>query len=135
MEGMSEVERVWGVSLPSGLASLVIDARDACWLASGEMVRLPFPAFTLQQMVDAKLVAGDWEIADGLVPIMGDFHDLVCLDYRRAAEPVVILLDDDRNETALFDSFDEFFSALCVAPERTDGPIKKIVEKDSWLDF
>ena len=135
MEGMREAEIASGVTLPPGMNSFVHDDRDACRLADGEILRLPFPPLTFQQIAEAKAVADDWEIPEGLVPIIGDFHDLVCLDYRRSEGPSVVLIDDDRNEMPLFGSLDEFCEALCVVPERASSSIKRVVEKDSWLEF
>lgn len=134
MKSRHDAEREWAVELPPSMDSFVQDARDSCRLVGGQIVSLPFPPLTFEAIANAKDVAEDWDIPEGLVPIMGDFHDLVCLDYRRSSQPAVILIDDSRSEKALFDSFDGFMSALCVATE-TNTETVEIIKGESWLHF
>ena len=134
MNARIDAERKWSVLLPQRLDSFTNESRDACQMIDGEIVPLPSPPLSFEAIAQTRLVAEDWKIPTGLVPIMGDFHDLVCLDYRRSSQAAVVLLDDERNERALFDSFDGFLDALCTAPAST-GSVDGIIEEESWLDF
>jgi hypothetical protein len=134
MKDIRETEQVWGVTLPEELKSFVNDTRDACRKENGEIINLPFPPLTFTQIIAVHSIAQDWNIRAGLVPIMGDFHDFVCLDYRDDAIPVVVLIDDYRNERTLFNTFGEFFTALCLAPERTVSS-DAVIQDKSWLKF
>ena len=116
---LQRVEVAWRVKLPDRFLELYARLPEAghVTLASGELWRLPFSLLEPEEIADAASVANDWEIAKGLVPIIGDFHDLVCLDYRSGKLPAVVELNDEREETRLFGTFNEFLDALVEVPD------------------
>ena len=134
MTTREQVEDAWGVTLPPQLDSLRTLAFDSFCSTEGKLVPLPAPVLSLDEVLQAKSVAEDWKIPTGLVPIIGDFHDLVCLDYRQSHVPAVVVINDDRAESRIFDSFDEFVKALSMSPsDRTNR--REIIEGESFLDF
>ena len=66
---------------------------------------------------------------------MGDFHDLLCLDYRAGHEPAVVAVTDARVVVPLFHSFREFLAARVLREEPEAPPDSGIIEKESWLDM
>jgi hypothetical protein len=135
---LPSIESTWGVRLPDSFSSLLLRVSSATHarLVSGDLFRLPFPPFTAQEIVDARRLAPEWDIPDNLVPVMGDFHVLVCLDYRQRSTPAVVFLDDDRNEVLLSESVDLFVSSLTSLPEDQKAASDSgIIESETWLDI
>ncbi len=103
-------------------------------MIGGVPVNLPWPPLSASEIASAKDTAKDWQLNENHVPIMGDFHDLVCLDYSQLSEPETIIIDDDRKEIARFSSLKQFLNSLVVL-ERKSQSKKRIVEEESWIDF
>jgi hypothetical protein len=78
---LDEAGRVWGVQLPRDITALSTLPSDACIVTGGCELPFPWPPLSPDQIASAAAVAGDWELGLGMVPVMGDFHDLVCLCY------------------------------------------------------
>lgn len=136
MKTVKDIEKAWGLSLPKRFPELYQEqGRSAIRLPNGEVFRLPFPVMNYDEIVQAKQVAADWEIPERVVPIIGDFHDLVCLDYRSGKQPCVIAMDDERMTQHLFDTFDAFLDAPSVEIE--ESPIKPppVVKEKTWFDL
>ena len=136
---LQSIESTWGVRLPDSFTDLLIRLQSATHsrLVSGDLFRLPFAPFIACEIVGARRLAHEWDIPDNLVPFMGDFHDLVCLDYRQRSTPEVVALDDDRSEIRLSESVELFLSSLTSvsdAHERQKSA-SGIIESESWLNF
>jgi hypothetical protein len=97
-----------------------------------ECLRLPWPFFTPEEMISAFPIKSDWEIPDHLVPIAGDFHDLLCVDASTQRNEIVVL-NDSREELVRFRSFEEIVACLRAVEE--NAPTAGIVESKSWLNF
>lgn len=123
--------RLWNVLPPSFIDVLCTIPADKEFLVEGSRISIPWPFFTPQQMVDTFTILDDWEIPKNLIPIAGDFHDLLCIDTAKSDE--IVILDDSRNETLRFSSIEQLMNSLeTVAPENiSDG----LVRKKSWLGF
>src|SRR4051812_46348641 len=109
------VGKTWGGTLPENLHPLSAGGPPKAGRVAGSTFSMPWPALTLPEIAAARATREDWELAVGYVPVMGDFHNLVCLDYRKSASPEVVVIDDDRNEIARFNSIDELIGALTDA--------------------
>jgi len=79
-----------------------------CIVENGGELSLPWPPLTPAEIISAVDVAPDWGLASGTVPVMGDFHDLVCLRYEGVRFMGVVVMDDDRSTLASFSSIYEF---------------------------
>ena len=123
----------WGVSLPAELAELESVSPQSCLEVGGELIRVPWPPLSPKEIADAASIAMDWEIPAGCVPVMGDFHDLVCLLFISAA-PEVVLLNDSRETLARFPSISAFLAAITPCPD-TPADLSGILVDQSWLDF
>ncbi len=66
---------------------------------------------------------------------MGDFHDLICLDYRSGVEPSVTMIDDARKERAIFESIDGFLDAPKVEEKNEKRSLSGINKKTSYLNI
>ena len=129
----SQVEARWKVKLPDEIETIRSIEPNQSVVTERGPVDLPWPPLSHEEIIQAKETARDWQLKREYVPIMGDMHDLVCLDYSLTGEPEVVVVDDDRNELARFSSLRHFLDALTdtgIEPKR-----KKIVEDKSWLDF
>lgn len=131
---LASIEARWALQLPNRFGEFIARVADATHAKLDTVERFELPAAPLEpsEIVDAADVAADWGIPDRLVPIIGDFHDLVCLDYRAGMPPKVIVLNDKREETFLFETFDRFLDALVSEPEEPSD-LSRIVR--SRLDF
>lgn len=123
--------RLWNVSPPSFIDVLSTIPADKEFLVEGNRISIPWPFFTPQQMVDAFTIRDDWGIPKNLIPVAGDFHDLLCIDTEKSDE--IVVLDDSRNETLRFSSIEQLMNSLgTLAPEHTsDG----VIREKSWLGF
>lgn len=136
LQSLESVEAAWGVQLPKRFAE-VYD-RDSWYmieLPDGHEYRCPGFLLNCSEIVSAKTTAEDWEIRQGLVPFMGDFHDLLCLDYRSNAEPSITLLDDARNEKKIFESIDGLLDAPKIEEKTERLDTTGIDAGKSYLNF
>lgn len=122
-QDLAAVEAAWGIALPIRFPELYADTDwHSIALPTGQQFRCPSYPLRCSEIVTARQTAEDWEIPAGLVPFSGDFHVLLCLDYRTSADPHVVMLDDDRSERKLFDTLDEFLDA----PKTRDAPVSEM---------
>ena len=127
----SHAFQLWKIEPPPWLAQLLAipDDQELCL---GELqFALPAPFLTPQEIANAHALLADWEIAGTLVPLAGDFHDLLCLDAATPGTPIV-LLNDARQELARFDGYEDMRRCLRTAQPgtNTDGMIIS-----AWFDF
>lgn len=127
----SHAFQLWKIEPPSWLAQLLAipDDQDLCL---GDIrFALPVPFLTPQEVANAHALLADWEIVGKLIPLAGDFHDLLCLDAATAGADIV-LLNDARQELARFDGYDDLRRCLRTAQPapNTDGMIIS-----AWFDF
>jgi hypothetical protein len=94
--------------------------------------KVPWPVLTPKQ-IGAFNLREDWQLPDAFVPWIGDFHDLIGLDYS-AASPSIIALNDARESQHLFDDFDAFLTARFLVDEPPTGT-SVIIDEESWLDL
>lgn len=95
--------------------------RDGSWPIEG------IPGFTASAQftfnVEALIASGiEWELPNGVIPLGGDGHTWVALDYRDrdTAEPSVVFIETGRNQShRLADGFAAFLEAL--VPVGTSG--------------
>ena len=134
MPDTTAIESAWGIKLPAGFGPLDDLSWDAVRLPDGQDFQPPWPPLSSQEIIAARQVAEDWQVPLGLVPFMGNFHDLLCLDYRKSSTPAVVYLDDERETRVLFTDFDSFLASRIELPEgKTDS--SAIIESESWLDI
>lgn len=103
--------RLWNAPPPLFLDDVLVIPADQELLVNGERVSLPWPFLKPEQLADAFSILDDWGIPRHLVPIAGDFHDLLCIDVESARNEIVIL-DDSRNEVTRFSNYEDFLMAL-----------------------
>ena len=134
MTELREIESTWRVALPRRFAELQADLDwDALRLPGGSVHKVPWPVLTLQQIVDAYALREYWHLPIGFLPLIGDFHVIIGLDYS-VHSPTVIALNDARKSQHLFNDFDTFLAARFLVDEpRTER--SGIVEKESCLDI
>jgi hypothetical protein len=130
-EAVREAENLLGVSLPAALIDL-LRVRNGGLVACGRR-RFPTTAPTswaadhvpltdlmgigrtkgVTSLLDAPYLIEEWELPAGLVPVSGDGHCWIALDYRESAEPTVTWVDTDlRAELALAPDFRSFIEGL-----------------------
>lgn len=128
------IEATWAVKLPNRFSELFDRMPNATHakLGTGELFHLPFSLLEPSEIVSASDVAADWDLPNKVVPIIGDFHDLVCLDYRSGTDPRVISLNYVREERFLFETLDGFLDALTAEPEEPTKPSGVV---SSWFNF
>ena len=120
----SHAFQLWKIEPPPWLAQLLAIPADQELCLGGSRFALPTPFLTPQEVANAHALLADWDIASKLIPLAGDFHDLLCLD---AATPGadIVLLNDARQELARFDDYDDLRRCLRTAQPgpNTDGMI------------
>ncbi|MFC0437211.1 SMI1/KNR4 family protein [Kutzneria buriramensis] len=130
-EAVREAEELLGVSLPAALIDL-LRIQNGGMVACGRR-RFPTTAPTswaadhapltdlmgigrtkgVTSLLDVPYLIEEWELPAGLVPVSGDGHCWIALDYRRSAEPTVTWVDTDlRAELALAPDFRSFVEGL-----------------------
>jgi hypothetical protein len=130
-EDVREAEDLLGVTLPAALLDL-LRVQNGGIVACGRR-RYPTSAPTswagdhvplidlmgightrgVASLLDAPDLIEEWGLPDGVVPLSGDGHCWIALDYRRCAEPSVTWLDTDRHtELALAPDFRSFVEGL-----------------------
>lgn len=128
------IESAWGIKLPSRFGAVDDIPWNAMRLPDGQHFRPPWPPLSSHEIIAARALAEDWQIPPCLVPFMGDFHDLICLDYRERSTPAVVYVDDERSTRMLFTSFESFLDGRIELSEE-EPDTSGIVESESWLDF
>lgn len=123
----------WGVSLPDQLVKLQSVEAGSCVEVNGEMIPVPWPPLSPSEIADTAAIATDWEIPADCVPVMGDFHDLVCVLFA-SDPPEVVLLNDARQTLAHFSSIGAFLAAITLCPDKP-ADTRGIIAAESWLDF
>jgi len=103
--------KLWNAEPPNFLNEILAIPADKELLVNGERLSIPWPFFTSEQLADAFSILGGWEIPENLVPIAGDFHDLLCVDVENGKNEIVIL-DDSREEIARFVNYQGLVHAL-----------------------
>ena len=82
MSELHDIESTWRVLLPERFPALRDELDwNALRLPDGSVYKMPSPILTVQQIVDAFDIRRDWQLPTGFVPLIGDFHDLIGLDY------------------------------------------------------
>jgi hypothetical protein len=130
-EDVQEVEDLLGVKLPAELLDL-LKIQNGGMVAPG---RRRFPASEptswaddhvpltdlmgightpgVASLLDAPYLIDEWDLPDGVVPVSGDGHCWITLDYRRSDEPSVTWIDTDRQtELRLAQDFRSFVEGL-----------------------
>ena len=127
----SHALQLWKIEPPPWLAQLLAIPADQELCLGGSRFALPTPFLTPQEVANAHALLADWEIAGKLIPLAGDFHDLLCLDAATAGADLV-LLNDARQELARFDGYDDLRRCLRTAQPgpNTDGMVIS-----AWFDF
>ena len=132
---MSKRDRLWGHKLPGRFHELYEKGDfDALRLKDEEEVELPFPLLSVEDIEQQESLREDWEIPLGLLPFMGDMHDLVCLDFSEPDNPTVVQLNDERDKEGLAETFEYFLDHVFVAEEK-GGDSLGIVEEGTWFNF
>ena len=133
-ERMKHIEQAWGLPVPETFSTIYErDDFDSFRKKDGKAVELPSPLLTPKEIINQASLRDDWEIPDGLIPFMGDMHDLVCLDST-TSEICVVLLNDERSKVRISDTFEKFISGVYLS-EPTENKTDGVIEEESWLDF
>jgi hypothetical protein len=130
-----EAGRVWGVQLPHDIKVLSTLPPDVCIVTGGRELPLPWPPLSPDQIASAAAIAGDWEFGLGIVPVMGNFHDLICLRFVQGVLNEVVIIDDARTIQASFPTLTELVRATKTASAGDTPQMKGVIESSSWLDF
>lgn len=130
----SEIEKTWSVRMPERFAELYSESEwDSLQLANGSVFAVPWPILTAEQIIEAYDLREDWDIPNSIVPIIGDFHDLIGINYS-TERPSVVFLNDARDSLCLFDDFDSFLDGRFLSEEESSDS-SGIIEGESWLDI
>ncbi|CAA6696725.1 MULTISPECIES: SMI1/KNR4 family protein [unclassified Lentimonas] len=132
---MKEDIKLWGFELPTRFFELHKKGSfDSIRIEGQQEISLPFPLLRTEEIKNQESLKDDWEIPVGLLPFMGDMHDLVCLDYSESNSPSVVLIDDSRMKIKITDNFEDFYNNVYLAPEaKIDS--SGVIEGETWLDF
>lgn len=129
-----DIESTWGIRLPSGFHELHSEADwNALRLLDGQVLKVPGHALSAKEIVDAFEVREDWQLPGTFLPLVGDFHDLIGLDFS-SDPPRVVALNEERSSQFLFADFDAFLAARFLADE-SPSDTSGIIEGESWLDI
>ncbi|NKI68709.1 hypothetical protein GN109_04685 [Collimonas pratensis] len=134
MSKYAEAITNWRLPIPDEAEKFLSIEPNKCVATSGQVLALPWPPLTPSEIANSASVATDWGLHQGLVPVMGDFHNLVCLSFVTEGAPSVVIINDERIELACFSSISEFLNGIKPydsAPELVKG----IVKDKSWLNF
>ncbi|MFN0021553.1 MAG: SMI1/KNR4 family protein [Pirellulaceae bacterium] len=132
---LAAIETAWQIRLPPYFNLLNSNEWDAVTLPSGDVFVIRGELLTARNIVAARETAEDWDLPIGLLPIIGDFHDLICLDYRSGPEPKVVAMNDARQVQSLFPDFAAFLAARFLRQDPQNRDTSGIIERESWLDF
>lgn len=136
---LEDAALAWGVVFPSGMEEIAKIGPGKYIVVNGCDMLLPWPPLNPTELISAVDVAPDWELASGTVPVMGDFHDLVCLHYEGVRFLGVVVINDDRSILASFSSISEFLH--CVRQSSQNASLLNDDEDDgvdwtkSWLNI
>lgn len=136
---LEDAALAWGVVFPPGMEEIAKIGPGRCIVVNGCDMSLPWPPLNPTELILAVDVAPDWELAPGTVPVMGDFHDLVCLHYEGVRFLGVVVINDDRATLASFSSIPEFLH--CVRQRSPENSPLNDDEDDgvdwtkSWLNI
>lgn len=125
--------RLWNAVPPPFLNQLLELSAGLELLLGNRLVNLPWPFLGAGQIASAFSILDEWEIPNNLIPIAGDFHDLLCLDTCTRNFEIVVV-DDARNELARFADASDFFAAIRFQ-ESSKVDTSGIIEEESWLGF
>ena len=134
MSKYAEAIASWRLPIPDETEKFLGVEPNKCVATSEKVLALPWPPLAPSEIANSARVATDWGLNQGLVPVMGDFHNLVCLSFVAGCAPSVVIINDERIELACFSSISEFMAAIkqCDATrESVDG----IIKEKSWLNF
>ena len=130
-EAVQEAQDLLGVTLPAALLDL-LRIQNGGIVARGRR-RFPASAPTswaedhvpltdmmgigrtpgVASLIEAPDLIDEWDLPDGVVPVSGDGHCWIALDYRRSAEPAVTWIDTERHtELPLAPDFRSFVEGL-----------------------
>jgi hypothetical protein len=130
----SEAEKKWGYEFPDELERIARLEPNQGVLINNQPVSLPWPPLSDLEISSAYDIAADWNLRSSFIPIMGDFHDLVCLDYAESSHPEVVIINDNRQVLIRYKSLNCFFRSLVIIQdEKLDS--NGVIEEESWLDF
>lgn len=129
-----EAGQVWGISLPADIAMLRAMPADACISIGDHERSIPWPPLSPDEIASAFSIASDWDLQPNMVPVMGDFHDLVCLRYDNGGLIEVVIIDDDRTVHASFPSLAALVQNARPSSSIDSSPQSKALNS-SWLDF
>ncbi len=137
MTTYADLDALWHHPIPSEAEELLKIDPCSYVLFDGKRVRIPWPPFSTDEIASAYDVADDWEIPKNHVPMMGDFHDLVCLSFEENTTPHVVIINDERAELARFSSIREFITHIQKEEEKplSSSGVTGVVKKGTWLDF
>ena len=127
-------ERKWGVTLPTEIDAIIRIEPGLGVQVDGATIPLPWPPLKPSEIANSFDTASDWELPGKHIPVMGDFHNLVCLDYSLVGEPAVVILNDNRRPIARYANSKLFLQALSRLTEE-GNPNAEIIEGESWLNF
>ena len=132
---LAAIETAWQIRLPPDFNLLNLVEWDALRLPNGDVFIAHGEVLTPRKIAAARKSAEYWDLPSGLLPFLGDFHDLICLDYRSGPEPKVVAINDARQVRCLFPDFAAFLAARFLRDDpqpRADGGV---IKSESWLDF
>jgi hypothetical protein len=128
-EAVKEAEDLLGVRLPAALLDL-LRVQNGGMVACGRRRcptseptswaddHVPLPDLIgightkgVLSLLDAPYLVEEWDLPEGVVPVSGDGHCWIALDYRAAGEPSVVWLEEGR-ELALARDFRSFVEGL-----------------------
>lgn len=124
----------WNLPIPDSAEALSLIEPQSYVETSNGPIDVPWPPLSFIEIANAAALAEDWQIPTGFVPVMGDFHGLVCLAFENESTPQVVLINDDRVELARFPSIEKFIAAI---QRKAEAPIdtSSVVKDKSWLNF
>jgi hypothetical protein len=129
---LNKIKNVWKVKLPFEEMDIINKISSHLIIRrKNKTIPLPWPPLSDEEICSAKAVAKDWDLKDCYLPIMGDFHNLVCVDFTNRTKIEIVVLDDERNEQIRFNTIKDFLYSLETAePKNPDisGKVKV------WLD-
>jgi hypothetical protein len=78
-------------------------------LENGEQVFIGWPFWSWESIQTGLESREEWEVPSNLVPFLGDWHDLYCLNPETNQ---IIAIDDERTTVCVWDSPSLFISSL-----------------------
>ena len=129
-----EAEKKWGVAFPAGIERIGRKEANRGVMIDNQATSLPWPPLSASEILLARDAATDWKLEPAQVPVMGDFHDLVCLDYTKSDNPEVIIINDEREILVRYTSLEQFLRSLIIVDNSKEGE-NGAIENESWLDI